>query len=62
MDERPVIKTRKERRVDRDDVSCDSYYEEGEEGEEEVGRRECDRRERKRMTRPTRETIVYERV
>lgn len=65
MDERPVIKTKNERRVDRDDVSCDSHDEEGE-----VGRQKCDgrgggnerkrKRERESEMRPTRETIVYE--
>lgn len=42
-----MIKTKKEKRVDRDDVSCDSHDEEGKEDgkeEEEVGRQDCDRR------------------
>lgn len=62
-----MIKTEKEKRVDRDDVSCDSHDEEGkEDGKEEVGRQDCDRRDgdmvkgRKRNAGPTRGTIVYE--
>lgn len=46
MDERLAIKTKEERRrVDRNDVSCDSHDEEGEEDEEVEEEEEVERQE-----------------